>query len=636
MSEMQTTTPTVSPARATVDGAWGRLHTRLERGLGHVELLAFQLLSRPLDDAEIAQLVGLAEELGGQLGSLGFDPAASLMRRIGGIFDGDLDHVARGVSVASLLEDVRRAVRLAVDDVLAHAGDGPLVAIVGDLGGRTDELVWVAASRRLAVRRGDVPDDVEAVLVVQEQAGLGPLRPVLRSIAEQHGRVPILLVGAPFDLEDRLRIVDSVDLLLSPETPPADVIGELRRVITAAAAPDTVAVWGDQAIPVAEALADRRLNPTILHDAGDLLEAVTVGQCRSVVILDDDDDALPYRLIGMLRSDPTTRNVPIVRVGDPDRLGGAPMSAALRAGVDAVVGVDTSHDELSMVLRTLLGRHADTRIGAASEVDHAPMAWTTARVVIERMLMAAFRRHGLVGVALIRAPLPEGMSTSIDRSLALDFRTGDVFSRMDQHHLVVALNGTGQATTLRRIESALENRNLGDHARAAVAEFPLHGRSLDELLRRGAAVLEDAEASDGPRAVPVGWRPDGEAGPDVLLVDPDRTLGSILRATLERRGLTVDQEVEAVDALDRLTGFRPDPPPSAVLLELDQLGLDGVQVLRQLREAGVLARIPVVVMSSRASDTDVRLALELGAEDFVPKPLNSALLLHRLHRALHR
>ena len=74
--------------------------------------------------------------------------------------------------------------------------------------------------------------------------------------------------------------------------------------------------------------------------------------------------------------------------------------------------------------------------------------------------------------------------------------------------------------------------------------------------------------------------------------------------------------------------------PRVVILELDQRGVDGLQLLRQLRESGLMGRVKVIVLSGRSQESDLKRAFELGADDFVTKPFSAPLLLHRVQKAV--
>jgi DNA-binding response OmpR family regulator len=70
-------------------------------------------------------------------------------------------------------------------------------------------------------------------------------------------------------------------------------------------------------------------------------------------------------------------------------------------------------------------------------------------------------------------------------------------------------------------------------------------------------------------------------------------------------------------------------------MDLDLMGLDGLQLLRRLHEIGLMSRLKVLVLTARTSETELLEALQLGAVDIVTKPFSPALLMHRLRKVLN-
>lgn len=93
------------------------------------------------------------------------------------------------------------------------------------------------------------------------------------------------------------------------------------------------------------------------------------------------------------------------------------------------------------------------------------------------------------------------------------------------------------------------------------------------------------------------------------------------------------------EALDLLGARSADPRaegPDIVLLYILKPGIDGFEVLRQLKEAPRLRHLPVVVISSVEHTSEIARCIELGAEDFLPKPAEPAILRARLNAGLSK
>jgi DNA-binding response OmpR family regulator len=109
----------------------------------------------------------------------------------------------------------------------------------------------------------------------------------------------------------------------------------------------------------------------------------------------------------------------------------------------------------------------------------------------------------------------------------------------------------------------------------------------------------------------------------LLVVEDELRIAAFLVKGLIASGYSVDHAETGFDALRRLDG---DPGYDLVLLDLGLPDLDGLEVLRTLREGG--STLPVIVLTARSADRDE--GLRLGADDFLIKPLPFRALLERL------
>lgn len=116
-----------------------------------------------------------------------------------------------------------------------------------------------------------------------------------------------------------------------------------------------------------------------------------------------------------------------------------------------------------------------------------------------------------------------------------------------------------------------------------------------------------------------------------LLVDDDHELARLLREYLEPHGVSVDHVAEGLQALERLAA--PTERPDIVLLDVMLPGIDGLEVCRRLRDR---CDVPIVMLTARGEDTDRVAGLDLGADDYVPKPFNPRELLARMHAVVRR
>ncbi len=99
----------------------------------------------------------------------------------------------------------------------------------------------------------------------------------------------------------------------------------------------------------------------------------------------------------------------------------------------------------------------------------------------------------------------------------------------------------------------------------------------------------------------------------VLLIDDDTALSALLGEYLEQEGFAVAFAADGqAGAAAALSGAH-----DMVVLDVMMPGLNGVEVLRQIRQH---SRIPVLMLTARGDDIDRILGLELGADDYVPNP----------------
>jgi len=119
--------------------------------------------------------------------------------------------------------------------------------------------------------------------------------------------------------------------------------------------------------------------------------------------------------------------------------------------------------------------------------------------------------------------------------------------------------------------------------------------------------------------------------PRVLLVEDTPDIALWLAAALRQSGLTVEIAANGAHALAQLM---PGHGWDAVLLDLQLPDVDGLGVLEQLRQRG--DTVPVLVLTARASVPDRVLGLNLGADDYLPKPFEPRELLARVKALLRR
>lgn len=123
--------------------------------------------------------------------------------------------------------------------------------------------------------------------------------------------------------------------------------------------------------------------------------------------------------------------------------------------------------------------------------------------------------------------------------------------------------------------------------------------------------------------------PMGQAGGTVLLVEDEESIGSLVRTYLARDGYRVVWVRTGEEALMEFTRH----PVRLVVLDIGLPGMDGFEVCRRLRAQSA---VPIVMLTARDEEPDRVAGLELGADDYVPKPFSPRELVARIKAILRR
>lgn len=115
----------------------------------------------------------------------------------------------------------------------------------------------------------------------------------------------------------------------------------------------------------------------------------------------------------------------------------------------------------------------------------------------------------------------------------------------------------------------------------------------------------------------------------VLFVEDDDVIREATQLSLERDGFRVSVAADGRAGLDAFFAGRPD----VALLDVMLPGMNGVSLCRRIREH---SHVPVIMLSARDDPVDVVVGLEAGADDYITKPFDSAVLTARIRAALRR
>ncbi|MDP3625749.1 MAG: response regulator transcription factor [Hydrogenophaga sp.] len=121
--------------------------------------------------------------------------------------------------------------------------------------------------------------------------------------------------------------------------------------------------------------------------------------------------------------------------------------------------------------------------------------------------------------------------------------------------------------------------------------------------------------------------------PQLLMIEDDARLAKMVAEYLGQSGFEVTHAADGEAGLEQLQLIQPE----LVILDLMMPGIDGLEVCRRIRALqGDVARVPVLMLTAKGDPMDRIIGLELGADDYLPKPFEPRELLARVRAVLRR
>jgi DNA-binding response OmpR family regulator len=117
--------------------------------------------------------------------------------------------------------------------------------------------------------------------------------------------------------------------------------------------------------------------------------------------------------------------------------------------------------------------------------------------------------------------------------------------------------------------------------------------------------------------------------PKILLIDDDERLGELLEAYFDRFDLELVSAITPEEGLQKLAAEDPE----LVILDVMLPGQDGFEVCRKIRKDNA---VPIIMLTARGEVTDRIVGLEIGADDYMPKPFEPRELVARIQNVLRR
>jgi two-component system alkaline phosphatase synthesis response regulator PhoP len=118
----------------------------------------------------------------------------------------------------------------------------------------------------------------------------------------------------------------------------------------------------------------------------------------------------------------------------------------------------------------------------------------------------------------------------------------------------------------------------------------------------------------------------------ILLIEDEEDIAALIKLQAEIAGYKLHVEVDGINGYRAIEREKPD----LVILDIMLPGENGLDVCRKMKNQGDLKNIPIIILSAKGDELDVVLGLELGADDYVPKPFSPKVLFSRIKAILRR
>lgn len=118
----------------------------------------------------------------------------------------------------------------------------------------------------------------------------------------------------------------------------------------------------------------------------------------------------------------------------------------------------------------------------------------------------------------------------------------------------------------------------------------------------------------------------------ILLIEDEEDIAALIKLQAEMSGYKLHVEVDGLNGYRAVEREKPD----LIILDIMLPGQNGFDVCRKMKSHPELKTIPVIILSAKGEELDVVLGLELGADDYVPKPFSPKVLFSRVKAVLRR
>ena len=118
----------------------------------------------------------------------------------------------------------------------------------------------------------------------------------------------------------------------------------------------------------------------------------------------------------------------------------------------------------------------------------------------------------------------------------------------------------------------------------------------------------------------------------ILIVDDDNNIAELISLYLTKECFDTMIVGDGESALAMVESFAPN----LILLDLMLPGIDGLAVCRKLRNEPRTSTVPIIMLTAKSEESDIVVGLEMGADDYIPKPFSPKVLIARIRSVLRR
>lgn len=117
----------------------------------------------------------------------------------------------------------------------------------------------------------------------------------------------------------------------------------------------------------------------------------------------------------------------------------------------------------------------------------------------------------------------------------------------------------------------------------------------------------------------------------ILVVDDEKDIVDLLSYNLSKEGFSVMSARDGKEALERVK-----QKPDLIILDLMMPEMNGLQFIQEMKKDKTISSIPILILTAKGTETDEIVGLEVGADDYIIKPVKIGKIVARVHAALRR